>query len=276
MKHNLIYFFTFIIISLTPINVQGQSHSDNTLYVTPWHKMEGGQVRIALENTMHTKHYHGYIEIDLKKGWKTYWQNPGNSGMAPFFSFDQKIYYKIDYPTPQLFQDQNDWSIGYKGHVFLPFMIETDQDFDTIYGSVTVGICEDICLPFTIDFDFTSQNNDNDIIGNDTLLMAQNALPNQVGEAVKIEAIKKHKTLDLIISNIGNTLNRHDILTDLFLDGGDMQLGPVSILKKQGDKYIAQADITFDPEIFDTTITYIAKTKTSAFTGNFHIFDNKK
>ena len=45
------------------------------------------------------------LQLDLAPGWKTYWRQPGDSGLAPRFDFSQsegvqKV--EVIYPTPKI------------------------------------------------------------------------------------------------------------------------------------------------------------------------------
>jgi len=69
----------------------------------------------------------GGIAIQLEPGWKTYWRNPGDSGVPPRFDFsksDNVEAVTILWPAPMKFDDgAGGFSLGYKKQVVLPLRI---------------------------------------------------------------------------------------------------------------------------------------------------------
>src|ERR1700680_1502382 len=67
------------------------------------------------------------IEIKLDSGWKTYWRDPGDSGVPPKLDFSGSDNVKtvtVLWPPPQRFPDgAGGNSIGYSDHVVLPLRI---------------------------------------------------------------------------------------------------------------------------------------------------------
>lgn len=49
-----------------------------------WHHVEGGSIRIVTSGAPDAQGIlRGALEIRLKPGWKTYWLDPGSSGVPP-------------------------------------------------------------------------------------------------------------------------------------------------------------------------------------------------
>ena len=69
----------------------------------------------------------GGIAIQLQPGWKTYWRNPGDSGVPPRFDFsksDNVEAVTVLWPAPKKFDDgAGGTSLGYKKQVVLPLRI---------------------------------------------------------------------------------------------------------------------------------------------------------
>src|SRR5271163_5124622 len=67
------------------------------------------------------------VEIRLDPGWKTYWRDPGDSGVPPSFDFSGSENVKsvsVEWPAPERFADgAGGNSIGYLDHVILPLRI---------------------------------------------------------------------------------------------------------------------------------------------------------
>lgn len=93
------------------------------------------------------------IEIKLDPGWKTYWRDPGDSGVPPTFDFSGSDNVKsavVLWPAPEKFPDgAGGHSIGYVNHVILPLQIAPDEATKPSALSLKLGyaICSNLCVP---------------------------------------------------------------------------------------------------------------------------------
>lgn len=111
----------------------------------------GGDITLAaapLENGI----VRGVLKFDLEPGWKTYWRDPGMSGIPPQLSAEatpgvQAV--TIHYPAPIWISSDDETWAGYTDDIALPFEITVDEAvFDgTVAVDVFAGICEEICIP---------------------------------------------------------------------------------------------------------------------------------
>ncbi|WP_019223464.1 protein-disulfide reductase DsbD domain-containing protein [Bartonella rattaustraliani] len=253
---------TCIILELFHVSVRAETTQNLSLFATSWHKTDGGRIRLATTPPSPSGIRNGMIEIVLKPGWKTYWRNPGNSGIAPFFNFNQQVFYEIFYPTPQLYETENDWSLGYKNKVILPFRISGSNE--NLSGSLTLGLCHKICLPLTIDFDFSPSVQKNERLPFSLLKQAKEVLPHPPHHAFKISAEKKINTLFVKIQN------NHKVLpSSLFLDGSEMQIGPAKKVEETVEYTLFSAPLYFIPDGENHAIFYTVSFKDNAFSGTF-------
>jgi DsbC/DsbD-like thiol-disulfide interchange protein len=95
----------------------------------------------------------GGIAIQLEPGWKTYWRNPGDSGVPPRFDFsksDNVEAVTILWPAPTKFDDgAGGFSLGYKKQVVLPLRIvakSADKPV-TLRAAITYAVCDKLCIP---------------------------------------------------------------------------------------------------------------------------------
>lgn len=95
----------------------------------------------------------GGIAIQLEPGWKTYWRNPGDSGVPPRFDFsksDNVEAVTILWPAPMKFDDgAGGFSLGYKKQVVLPLRIvakSADKPV-TLRAAITYAVCDKLCIP---------------------------------------------------------------------------------------------------------------------------------
>lgn len=92
------------------------------------------------------------IEIELADGWKTYWRNPGSSGVPPLFDWSAAsnlASVEVRYPAPARLADRGGDTIGYKQRLILPLIVRpADPKREiTLTLSLEYGVCKDICIP---------------------------------------------------------------------------------------------------------------------------------
>src|SRR3954464_2656544 len=95
----------------------------------------------------------GSIAFQLEPGWKTYWRNPGDSGVPPRFDFsksDNVEAVTVLWPAPMKFDDgAGGTSLGYKGQIVLPLRI-VSKNADkpvTLRANINYAVCEKLCIP---------------------------------------------------------------------------------------------------------------------------------
>ena len=104
------------------------------------------------------------LHLKLKPGWKTYWRAPGEAGIPPGFNWEgSKNIRTVDvlWPRPIVFHQYGMRSIGYKNEIILPLTIQPSTPGGKIdlKGQISLGICQDICIPHTVKFSTTLQAN---------------------------------------------------------------------------------------------------------------------
>jgi len=139
-----------------------------------WHHQEGGRIRISFDSSPRgaaAGEAHGLIEVALADGWKTYWKDPGSSGMAPeleiiyfdsaHFDSDRlreatKLEVELMFPPPRKLPEKkgDGWIYGYQHGVHLPFRLTLPTKAGKIVGHLLIGLCDDVCMPVMIDFAF--------------------------------------------------------------------------------------------------------------------------
>ena len=92
------------------------------------------------------------LEIDLEDGWKTYWRNPGSSGVPPRVDFEGSenlAAAELLFPAPLRFKDRDGDTIGYKKSVILPVALTPKDPSKPIVLKVSAefGICREVCIP---------------------------------------------------------------------------------------------------------------------------------
>ncbi|APH71219.1 protein-disulfide reductase DsbD domain-containing protein [Aquibium oceanicum] len=117
------------------------------------YRTEGGALRLVTtglagpDGTLR-----GAIEIALEPGWKTYWREPGSSGVPPQIDVSKSLNVsgaELHFPAPEWHEDSYGAWAGYGGSVTLPvtFSIPAPDRYSLIEADLFLGICEDICVP---------------------------------------------------------------------------------------------------------------------------------
>src|ERR1700735_335130 len=95
----------------------------------------------------------GGIAMQLQPGWKTYWRNPGDSGVPPRFDFSKSDNIEavtVLWPAPTKFDDgAGGHSLGYHDQIVLPLRIvakNADKPV-TLRADVNYAVCAKLCIP---------------------------------------------------------------------------------------------------------------------------------
>ncbi|MVA98806.1 hypothetical protein GN330_16285 [Nitratireductor sp. CAU 1489] len=94
----------------------------------------------------------GALEVDLEPGWKTYWRDPGASGVPPQITLDGSLNVKsarLDYPAPQWHEDSYGAWAGYDAPVRFPvvFTVAAPDRYSLIKADIFLGVCQAVCIP---------------------------------------------------------------------------------------------------------------------------------
>jgi DsbC/DsbD-like thiol-disulfide interchange protein len=116
---------------------------------SPWADVQGGAVRLVTSGKPDADGIlHGALQIDLKPGWKTYWRDPGDTGVPPAISLTGASLADVAYPVPQRFDEDGTVWNGYEAPVSFAVRLKVpDGKTDKIDARVFLGICQTICIP---------------------------------------------------------------------------------------------------------------------------------
>lgn len=93
------------------------------------------------------------VEIDIAADWKTYWRTPGDAGGVPpvldWAGSENLNRAEVLFPAPKVMTDRAGNTIGYKGPVVLPVLIEAADPSRPVKLALKLeyGVCRDICIP---------------------------------------------------------------------------------------------------------------------------------
>jgi DsbC/DsbD-like thiol-disulfide interchange protein len=94
-----------------------------------------------------------FLEIEMPKGWKTYWRNPGDAGgLPPRFDFkasENVAGAEVLYTAPSRLTDEAGETIGYKDRAVFPVRLQAVDPLKPLRVRLNVdfGICKEICVP---------------------------------------------------------------------------------------------------------------------------------
>ena len=127
---------------------------------TSWEELGGGKARLVAIVDPATNKVTGVIDVKLEAGWKTYWRNPGSSGIPPKFDFGKSTgftFEQIKYPTPELIKVQDTRFAGYQDRVMFTFSGALSESLPAqIRLDLFIGLCETICIPAQASFTIAS------------------------------------------------------------------------------------------------------------------------
>ena len=92
------------------------------------------------------------LDLDLAKGWKTYWRSPGEVGIPPQVDWagsDNVAKVEVFWPAPTRFTAFGIENFGYQDEVVFPLRIQLERPGDpaTLAAAVTLLTCSDVCVP---------------------------------------------------------------------------------------------------------------------------------
>ncbi|MCR9123673.1 MAG: protein-disulfide reductase DsbD family protein [Phyllobacteriaceae bacterium] len=130
---------------------------DSAAQSTDWYETMGGVVRIVVAPPQPADtEIRAMLEIRLEEGWKTYWRDPGASGIPPQIDVSGSkgvANARLHYPVPVWIDNPYGDFAGYDAPVALPVtMTRTANGKADLVANVFLGICEDICIPVQTQF----------------------------------------------------------------------------------------------------------------------------
>jgi DsbC/DsbD-like thiol-disulfide interchange protein len=113
------------------------------------------------------KTYKAALLIDLDPGWKTYWRNPGTSGIPPDITAagENLESMSIDFPMPVRIVDEGGETLGFHDEVMFILNLKPKDPAKPLRVDLSsfFGVCQKICTPAkfdgTLDFAPSSTSN---------------------------------------------------------------------------------------------------------------------
>jgi DsbC/DsbD-like thiol-disulfide interchange protein len=137
----------FFLLLMLPLFAGGAGAQE----ASPWADGHRSRVRLVAGSADGESRLAG-IEIVLDHGFKTYWRNPGESGLPPVFDWSKSrnvAGVEVLWPVPSRFEDAAGVTYGYQGSVVFPVRVRPLKEHEPVGLALRLdyGVCKDICIP---------------------------------------------------------------------------------------------------------------------------------
>lgn len=210
--------------------------------MTQWHDLGGGKARLVASLDPADGAVKAVVEVALEPGWKTYWREPGGSGIPPVFDFSRSVHFvagEARFPVPDYLVAGGIRFPGYRGNV--RFVIDGKATRLDPAGEIRldllIGICEEVCIPASASMSLPFDK----LMGNDAateLLMAEAAakLPGPANDSMHVTDVSRGDGDSLRVSA---QLPGDDGNAALFVQGpGGWYVSPADLISRKGRKAV--------------------------------------
>jgi DsbC/DsbD-like thiol-disulfide interchange protein len=173
------------------------------------------------------------VQLRMDPGWKTYWKNPGDSGVPPSFDWSGSKNLKqaeLLYPAPHSFADASGTAIGYEDEVVFPVKLTPEREGEPIELKLafSYGLCKNLCVPNDVSLALALSpeigNGDAALIDS---FIARVPKPGKEGLLPQVSGVEAKLAADPPELLVDAAFPPGATSTALFIDGGDVFI-PVS------------------------------------------------
>lgn len=189
-----------------------------------WVEVQGGRLRLVTSGEADAAgRLSGVLDIQLRPGWKTYWQDPGDAGVPPQIDVSASAGVSgadFSFPAPTRHDEGYGSWAGYDRSVAFPvtFRLREPGKPGLIDASIFLGLCEKICVPVQARFRLDPAAAPDDISDAATVAAALKSLPGAEGPDFRAEAQPSPEPEQLTIKV---TVPGGSQPIDLFIAGAD-------------------------------------------------------
>ena len=214
---------------------------------SPWVETPGGDVRLVVLPADAGGAARAMLDIRLHDGWKTYWRDPGGSGIPPSIAVSGATLTAIGFPAPRRLGDEANHYIGYDAPVRLPMTLGGAAG-GPVTATVFLGVCKDICIPVQAELTVeTGGEGFTNPLEETAIRAAEATLPGAAGDGFR--------PLDGRWSADGKTISvRFEApadTADVFLSGAPFEFGAAGPVRRDGDAFVADVPVLHRPKVFD-------------------------
>jgi DsbC/DsbD-like thiol-disulfide interchange protein len=230
---------------------------------TDWQDLGGGRARLVAQLDPESLEVTGMVEMELQPGWKTYWREPGGSGIPPEFDFSGSSHFlpgEVSFPVPSRLEAGGVVFAGYQNSVRFVFdgQFIADNEAGEIALELLAGVCEEICIPATASFHIAfDELRSSDPATASALALASGSLPQSASPAFSIIGATLDERGGLTIET---TVPEGDGEPALFAEGPPgWYLTPARLLRSDGasaEFRLELGDIPTDADPLSTKLRY--------------------
>ena len=215
-----------------------------------WAETPGGDVRLVTLPAGADGAIRAMLDIRLHEGWKTYWRDPGGSGIPPSIAVTGAELVSIGFPAPKRLGDATTHYIGYDAPVRLPLKLHKAAG-GAITATVFLGVCKDICIPVQAEL---------------TVAAGAEAFPNPLEESAVAAAeamlpgpaeegfrpLSGHWAADGKSLTVRFEAPADGPLPDVFLSGSSsFEFGAAGPVRREADAFVSDVPVLHRPKVFD-------------------------
>lgn len=215
-----------------------------------WVETPGGDVRLVALPAAADSSVRAMLDIRLHDGWKTYWRDPGGSGIPPSIVVTGAELASVGFPAPQRLGDAQTHYIGYDKPVRLPLKLDKAAG-GAITATVFLGVCKDICIPVQAELsvDASGESFANPLeemaIGE-----AEASLPHGADDGFR--PLSGHWAADGKSLTVRFEAPADAALPDVFLSGSStFEFGAAGPVRREGGAFVAEVPVLHKPKVFD-------------------------
>lgn len=215
-----------------------------------WVETPGGDVRLIALPANADGTVRALLDIRLHDGWKTYWRDPGGSGIPPSVAISGAELTSVGFPAPKRLGEQTNHYIGYDAPVRLPLTLARPEG-GAITATVFLGVCKDICIPvqaeLTVDASTESFANPLEAMA---ISDADATLPHDADDGFK--PLSGQWAADGKSISVRFEAPAEGTLPDVFLSGtSTFEFGAAGPVRRDGTAYVADVPVLHRPKVFD-------------------------
>ncbi|MFD1327454.1 protein-disulfide reductase DsbD domain-containing protein [Mycoplana ramosa] len=221
-----------------------------------WIETEGGRVRLVVLPEQADGQIPALLDVHLKPGWKTYWRDPGQSGIPPSVSIPDRtglVLESMRFPVPKQFDDGYSRYTGYDQSVAFPLTLKRKDPAvgsGEVTASIFLGVCKEICIPvqteLTVDLNAAAMADP----GDETIVAAAEAdLPEPPSPDFNVRDARwddEGKSLSITFTAPAQP---SDTPPQVFVSGPDgFQFGTGAMPQRVGDAYRVDVPLLHKPK----------------------------
>jgi DsbC/DsbD-like thiol-disulfide interchange protein len=245
MKHVLL----LTIAVACPATVVGAGSASPA--TSQWQDIGGGKVRLVAAMAPESAEVATAVEFRLEPGWKTYWREPGGSGIPPQFDFSGSRHFvagDVKFPTPERLEAGGAVFAGYRDSVLFPVSGQAMKlaPDGVIRLNLFAGVCENICIPATAQLEIRFQELMRSDPATQALLdSAQEKLPGEPEKGFRVVSARRQHDNSLQVHAL---VPEHDQDPALFIEGpAGWLLPPAQFIGREDGIAKFRVDVVDEP-----------------------------